>query len=211
MLPLIVFTLLFALAARRIDAALRRALVDFFGAIAAAMTTIVDWIIAAAPIGIFALVTAAASRAGVGLAGAMLYYVVAICAALVLFALLHVSGRVDCRPDSARLVYARRAAGAGRRARHELIAGVAPGAGRERSHARARLDGDRLRTAAVGVDVQGGDADLLAGRHAVSRQAVWRRAGHDGASSRSCSPSWRSASRFLACRRARNSCSRRSS
>lgn len=88
MLPLIVFTLVFALATQHIDASLRRALVDFFGAIAAAMTTIVDWIIAAAPFGIFALVTAAASRAGIGLAGAMLYYVVAICAAVALFALL---------------------------------------------------------------------------------------------------------------------------
>lgn len=88
MLPLIAFTLLFALATRRVDAALRRALVDFFGAISVAMTKIVDWIIAAAPIGIFALVLVASSRAGVALAGAMLYYVVAISAAVVLFTLL---------------------------------------------------------------------------------------------------------------------------
>lgn len=88
MLPVIAFTLLFALAARRIDSALRQALVDFFGAVANATTTIVDWIIAVAPIGIFALVLAAASRTGVALAGAMGYYVVAISALLVLFALL---------------------------------------------------------------------------------------------------------------------------
>ena len=88
MLPIIVFTLLFALASRHIDAALREALVHFFGAIAGATTTIVDWIIAVAPIGIFALVAVAAGRAGMALAGAMAYYVVAISAALVLFALL---------------------------------------------------------------------------------------------------------------------------
>jgi proton glutamate symport protein len=88
MLPLIVFTLLFALAARRIDAPLREGLVALFTAIANAMTRIVDWIIAMAPVGIFALVLAAASRAGAGLAGAMGYYVLAISAALVLFALL---------------------------------------------------------------------------------------------------------------------------
>ncbi|HXT18881.1 MAG TPA: cation:dicarboxylase symporter family transporter [Gemmatimonadaceae bacterium] len=88
MLPLIVFTLLFALASRRIDDALRAALVEFFGAVAAATTTIVDWIIYVAPIGIFALVLGAASRAGVALAGAMAYYVLAISALLVLFALL---------------------------------------------------------------------------------------------------------------------------
>jgi len=88
MLPLIAFTLLFALAAKRIDSTLRLALVAFFGALANATTTIVDWIIAVAPIGIFALVLAAASRTGVALAGAMGYYVVAISALLVLFALL---------------------------------------------------------------------------------------------------------------------------
>lgn len=88
MVPLIVFTLLMALASRQIDAPLRRALVDFFAALAAAMTKIVDWIIGLAPIGIFALVVAAASRVGVALAGAMAYYVFAISAALVLFTLL---------------------------------------------------------------------------------------------------------------------------
>ena len=64
MLPLIVFTLLFALASRRIDAGVAAGLVDFFTAVAGATTTIVDWIIAVAPIGVFALVAAAASRAG---------------------------------------------------------------------------------------------------------------------------------------------------
>ena len=88
MLPLIVFTLLFALASRRIDPSLRASLVDFFTAVAGATTTIVDWIIAVAPIGVFALVTAAASRAGTAVASATAYYIVAICAAHVLLALL---------------------------------------------------------------------------------------------------------------------------
>jgi Na+/H+-dicarboxylate symporter len=88
MLPVIVFTLLFGLAARRIESSLRLALLHFFGAIAGAMTTVVDWIIWAAPIGIFSLVVAAASRAGVALAGAMAYYIIAISALLALFALL---------------------------------------------------------------------------------------------------------------------------
>ncbi len=88
MLPLIVFILLFALAARRIDATLRQSLVDVFGAIAGAMRAIVDWVIAAAPVGVFALVLAMASRVGIALAGAMVYYVLAYSAAVVLFALL---------------------------------------------------------------------------------------------------------------------------
>lgn len=102
MLPLIVFTLLLALAARTIDATLRQALVDFFAAIASTMTRIVDWIIALAPVGVFALVVAAASRAGVQLVGAMTYYVIAISALLVLFAMLMypvalVVGRIPIR------------------------------------------------------------------------------------------------------------------
>jgi len=88
MLPVILFTLLFALAAARIDAPLRQALVDFFGSVAGAMTRIVGWVIAAAPVGVFALVLAAASRVGIALAGAMVYYVVGISAVLVLFTLL---------------------------------------------------------------------------------------------------------------------------
>jgi len=88
MLPLIVFTVAFALAARRIDERLRSSLVDFFTALAGATTTIVDWIILAAPIGVFALVTAASSRAGTAVASATAYYIFAICAAHVLLALL---------------------------------------------------------------------------------------------------------------------------
>jgi Na+/H+-dicarboxylate symporter len=88
MMPLIVFTLLLALASRHIEPALRESLIGFFGAIAGAMTTIVGWIIAAAPVGIFAVVVGAASRFGVGLAGAMGYYIVAMSALLGLFTLL---------------------------------------------------------------------------------------------------------------------------
>lgn len=102
MLPLIVFTLFLAAAACRIDAPLRQALIDLFGAIASATTLIVDWIIALAPIGVFALVVVAASRVGVALAGAMAYYVGAISVVLVLFALLMypvvwIAGRIPVR------------------------------------------------------------------------------------------------------------------
>lgn len=88
MLPLIVFSLLFGLAVRHIEESLRAALIAFFAAIANATTVIIDWVILVAPIGIFALVLAAASRAGAALAGAMVYYIIAVSAALVLFALL---------------------------------------------------------------------------------------------------------------------------
>jgi proton glutamate symport protein len=88
MLPLIVFTLLMALASRHIEPALRQTLIDFFSGLAAAMTRVVEWVIAAAPVGVFALVVVAASRMGASLAGAMVYYILAISLALILFALL---------------------------------------------------------------------------------------------------------------------------
>ena len=130
MLPLIVFTFLFALASRHIDASLRQALVDFFGAIAGAMTKLVDWIIASAPIGVFALVLVAASRVGVALAGAMAYYIVAIVGRAGAVRAADVSCGDDRRTHSARAVHARRAAGAGGGAELELVAGVASGARR---------------------------------------------------------------------------------
>jgi Na+/H+-dicarboxylate symporter len=88
MLPLIVFTFAFALAARRIEPRLRQSLIELFTALAGATTTIVDWIILVAPYGVFALVTSAASRAGTAVASATAYYIFAICAAHVLLALL---------------------------------------------------------------------------------------------------------------------------
>jgi proton glutamate symport protein len=88
MLPLIIFMLVFALAARQLEPGLRGALVTFFGAIAGAMTRVVEWIIFAAPVGVFALVAVAASKAGLALAGAMVYYVIAISALCVFFALV---------------------------------------------------------------------------------------------------------------------------
>jgi len=90
MLPVIVFTMLFALAARRIGDPLRESMISLFAGVANAMTRIVGWILTLAPIGIFALVFAATSREGIGtaLAGAMGYYVIASSSALILFALL---------------------------------------------------------------------------------------------------------------------------
>jgi Na+/H+-dicarboxylate symporter len=88
MVSIIVFTLVFALAARRINPALRDSLIALFGGIANAMTRIVGWILAFAPIGIFAIVLGAVSRRGAELGGAMAYYVIAVSSALVLFALL---------------------------------------------------------------------------------------------------------------------------
>lgn len=53
--PLVLFTLLFALALARLDAARRRPVIDVARGVAAAMTTLIGWILAAAPVGVFAL------------------------------------------------------------------------------------------------------------------------------------------------------------
>ena len=84
MLPLIVFTLLFALALRRITAERRDAVLRVFDGIGGAMLEIVRWLIAVAPIGVFALVAPTAARLGLSLAGALGYYVVAYSGLMVL-------------------------------------------------------------------------------------------------------------------------------
>jgi proton glutamate symport protein len=75
MLPLIVFTLLFALALRRITPERRDNVLRVFDGVGAAMLEIVRWLIAAAPIGVFTLVAPTAARLGLSLAGALGYYV----------------------------------------------------------------------------------------------------------------------------------------
>ncbi|HEX7111799.1 MAG TPA: cation:dicarboxylase symporter family transporter [Mizugakiibacter sp.] len=75
MLPLVVFALFFGFALTRLEAARRRLLVDFFQAVAEAMTAIVRWVLWAAPVGVFALIFAVCARAGIGMLGALGVYV----------------------------------------------------------------------------------------------------------------------------------------
>ncbi len=77
MLPLLVFTMLFAFAVSRSPAAARETLLGFFRALSEAMLVLVRGVIALAPIGIFALVAALAARTGLRMAGAIGFYIVA--------------------------------------------------------------------------------------------------------------------------------------
>ena len=77
MLPLIVFTLLFALAIARSPTATRDALLTFFRALAAAMLIMVRWVVLLAPLGVFALMLPLAAHVGAGLAGAIGFYIAA--------------------------------------------------------------------------------------------------------------------------------------
>jgi proton glutamate symport protein len=99
MLPLIVFTLLLAVAIARSSVESRKPLVDFFRALGDAMLTLVRWIILLAPIGVFALVLPLAAHAGGAMAGGIGFYVAAysvgcIVVILLLYPVVAVFGRI---------------------------------------------------------------------------------------------------------------------
>ena len=102
MMPLILFTLLFALAISRCPEASRQTLTRSFRALSDAMLVLVRWIILVAPLGVFALVLPLAVHAGAMLAGAIGFYVVAysvasIVVTLLLYPVVAIAGRIPLR------------------------------------------------------------------------------------------------------------------
>jgi proton glutamate symport protein len=76
-LPLTVFAVLFALALTRIAPNGRRAVVDFFDAVAEALLVVIAWVLVVAPIGVFALAfTVGAAAGGAAFAGLGHYVVI---------------------------------------------------------------------------------------------------------------------------------------
>jgi len=75
MLPFIIFTLLFALAAARLAPEGREILTGFFRAVSEAMLVLINWILALAPVGVFALALNLGANMGLAAAGAIVYYV----------------------------------------------------------------------------------------------------------------------------------------
>jgi proton glutamate symport protein len=107
LLPLVVFTVLFAAACTRLDPPARDAVVGFFQAVADAMLVLVRWVLAAAPAGVFALALALGARAGVGAVGALATYVALVAAlCLVLVAGLYAIAVLVARVPLPRLVRA---------------------------------------------------------------------------------------------------------
>jgi Na+/H+-dicarboxylate symporter len=84
MLPLILFAVLLALALMRSKTEASRTVADFFRAIADAMLVLVQWLLAVAPVGVFALAVVLAVRLGGGVAGAVAFYLVVHSALLLL-------------------------------------------------------------------------------------------------------------------------------
>jgi len=88
MLPVIVFTVLFALALAHVRDDRRTAVLQVVEGIAEAVQTLVAWILETAPIGVFALAVPLAARLGVAMAGAVAVYIVLVVSLTVAAALL---------------------------------------------------------------------------------------------------------------------------
>jgi proton glutamate symport protein len=79
MLPLIVFTLLFAIAVARLPMERRAPVAGLFTAVSDAMLVIVKWVLWATPIGVFALAADMGAELGLGVVGPVAYYVAVLC------------------------------------------------------------------------------------------------------------------------------------
>jgi proton glutamate symport protein len=75
-LPLIIFTAVFGFAVVRLPEAKRMHLTGFFEALADAMVIIIGWVLALAPIGVFALAFVVGAKVGTAALGALLHYVI---------------------------------------------------------------------------------------------------------------------------------------
>ena len=87
MLPLIVFTVLFAAAVTRLPLEPRDRVTGFFRGVSQAMLVLVGWVLRFTPVGVFALAAATGLELGLGAAGAVGYYVLVTCALVAVVAL----------------------------------------------------------------------------------------------------------------------------
>jgi Na+/H+-dicarboxylate symporter len=79
-LPLVVFTVVFALAASRIAPRRRASLIDFFAGVTDAFLVIIGWVLWLAPIGVFALAFGLGAAAGGAAFAALLHYILLVSA-----------------------------------------------------------------------------------------------------------------------------------
>ncbi|HEX3677113.1 MAG TPA: dicarboxylate/amino acid:cation symporter [Sphingomicrobium sp.] len=86
-LPLVVFSVLFALALGSISEAGRRSLVTFFEAIGDALLVIIEWVLMIAPLGVFSLALVVGSAAGGAAFAGLTHYIVLISAVGILVSL----------------------------------------------------------------------------------------------------------------------------
>jgi Na+/H+-dicarboxylate symporter len=79
-LPLIIFTSVFAFAVTRLPAEPRTSLTSFFSALADAMIIVIEWVLKLAPIGVFALAFVVGARSGAAAFGAVVHYILLLSA-----------------------------------------------------------------------------------------------------------------------------------
>lgn len=79
-LPLTLFTLLFAFAILTLDTAKRAILIGFFEAVGDAMLVMIGWVLKLAPVGVFALAISLGAQSGFAALGALAHYVVMVSA-----------------------------------------------------------------------------------------------------------------------------------
>jgi proton glutamate symport protein len=87
-LPLIIFTGVFAFAVTRLPAEPRAMLTGFFSALADAMIIVIEWVLKLAPIGVFALAFVVGARSGATALGAVLHYILLVSAVGIVLSLL---------------------------------------------------------------------------------------------------------------------------
>jgi len=87
-LPLMIFTTVFAFALTQLPTEPRSALTSVFAALADTMLIVIDWVLRLAPIGVFALAFVVGARAGASAFGALLHYVLTVSAVGITIALL---------------------------------------------------------------------------------------------------------------------------
>ena len=102
MLPVILFTLLFALATAKTTPATRETILRLFQAVSEAMLTVVRWVILPAPVGVFALMLPLSAHAGANIAGAIGFYILAysllsLGAMLIAYPMVAAFGQVSMR------------------------------------------------------------------------------------------------------------------
>ena len=101
-LPILLFTAIFAIAITRLPGEQRLPLTTTFQPLSAAMMKVVHWILFATPAGVFALTYSPALRAGAGAAGMIGAFIVLVSALLLLVTLLlypvtTIAGRISLR------------------------------------------------------------------------------------------------------------------
>ena len=101
-LPLMIFTICFALAITRLQSDRYNLLITFFKAVGDAMLILIGWIFWFAPLGVFALTFSFAVRTGPSVIGVLGYFVLLVCTlllafTLVLYAIVAILGGVPIR------------------------------------------------------------------------------------------------------------------